>query len=213
MSGMRDNGDNRNFSAGERFGGTRTKNPNFAAQERMTRRPGNRTLATEQRMTGTGNYASNRLYASRDRVAETRGFRDNRTFINGDRVAERRGDRIYATTRYGGTTYGGYGQTWRGNRFVSGGVAAGVDVGLSYDSPSAYYEYPGYAYGYNYGVGSGADGLYAYAPGYRRSYGSAPPFASAPRYRVGYTAAPLYNFAPGVSTVGYARGQGCRCSP
>jgi hypothetical protein len=88
-------------------------------------------------------------------------------------------------------------------------VATGIDAGLSYGSPSAYYEYPGYAYGYNYGVGFGADGLYAYAPGYRRSYGSAPLYAYGPG-----TAAPLYNFAPGyVSTVGYARGQSCRCSP
>lgn len=201
MSGMRANADNRNFSAGERFGGTRTKNSNFAAEES----PGNRTLATEERTTGIGNYAGNRLYAG------TRGFRDNRTFISGDRVAERRGNRIYATTRYGGATYGGYGQTWRGNRFVSGGVAAGIDVGLSYDSPSAYYEYPGSEYDYR--VGFGGDGLYAFAPDYRRSYGSAPLVTYAPRYRVGYTAAPLYNFAPGVSTVGYARGQGCRCSP
>ena len=34
-------------------------------------------------------------------------------------------------------------------------AAAGVDVGLSYDSPRAYCEYPGYAYGYDYGVGFG----------------------------------------------------------
>ena len=97
------------------------------------------------------------------------------------------GNRIYATTGYGGTAYGGYGRTWRGNRFLGGGaaevVAAGVDLGLSYDSPSAYYEYPDNAYGYNYGVGFGSDALYAYAP----------------RYGVRYRPAPLYDYAPGYS--------------
>jgi len=93
-------------------------------------------------------------------------------------------------------------------------VAAGVDLGLSYDSPSAYYEYPDNAYGYNYGVSFGTDALYAYAPRYGVRYRPAPLYDYAPGYSVGDTAAPLYNFAPGyVSTVGYARGQSCRCSP
>ena len=34
-------------------------------------------------------------------------------------------------------------------------MAAGVDLGLSYDSPSAYYEYPDNAYGYNSASASG----------------------------------------------------------
>jgi len=69
------------------------------------------------------------------------------------------GNRIYATTGYGGHRVCGYGRTWRGNRFLGGGavevVAAGVDLGLSYDSPSAYYEYPDNAYGYNSASASG----------------------------------------------------------
>ena len=76
-------------------------------------------------------------------------------------------------TGYDGTTYGGYGRTLRGERFVGGGgaevVAAGVDVGLSY-GPSAYYEYPGY--GYNYGVGPGTEELYAYEPGPQLPFGT-----------------------------------------
>ena len=81
-------------------------------------------------------------------------------------------------------------------------------------TPSAYYEYPDNAYGYNYGVGFGTDALYAYAPRYGVRYRPAPLYDYAPGYSVGATAAPLYNFAPGyVSTVGYARGQSCRCSP
>ena len=124
----------------------------------------------------------------------------------------------YGLGHRGGTAYGGYGRTWRGNRFLGGGaaevVAAGVHLGLSYDSPSAYYEYPDNAYGYNYGVGFGTDALYAYAPRYGVRYRPAPLYDYAPGYSVGATAAPLYNFAPGyVSTVGYARGQSCRCSP
>lgn len=78
----------------------------------------------------------------------------------------------------------------------------------------AYYEYPDNAYGYNYGVGFGTDALYAYAPRYGVRYRPAPLYDYPPGYSVGATAAPLYNFAPGyVSTVGYARGQSCRCSP
>ena len=93
-------------------------------------------------------------------------------------------------------------------------MAAGVDLGLSYDFPSAYYEYPDNAYGYNYGVGFGSDALYAYAPRYGVRYRPAPLYDYAPGYSVGATAAPSYNFAPGYdSTVGYARGQSCRCSP
>jgi hypothetical protein len=218
MSGMRANAGNRNFSAEERLTGARNGNPNFAAEERMSRRPGNRIFATEERMTGTRSYAGDRIYAGRDRFNGTRAFSENRTFISGDHVAERRGNRIYATTGYGGTAYGGFGRTWRGNRFLGGGaaevVAAGVDLGLSYDSPSAYYEYPDNAYGYNYGVGFGTDALYAYAPRYGIRYRPAPLYDYAPGYSVDATAAPLYNFAPGyVSTVGYARGQSCRCSP
>jgi hypothetical protein len=175
-------------------------------------------FATEERMTGTRSYAGDRIYAGRDRFNGTRAFSENRTFISGGHVAERRGNRIYATTGYGGTAYGGYGRTWRGNRFLGGGaaevVAAGVDLGLSYDSPSAYYEYPDNAYGYNYGVGFGTGALYAYAPRYGVRYHPAPLYDYAPGYSVGATVAPLYNFAPGyVSTVGYARGQSCRCSP
>jgi hypothetical protein len=70
-------------------------------------------------------------------------------------------------------------------------VAAGVDLGLSYDSPSAYYEYPDNAYGYNYGVGFGTDALYAYAPRYGVRYRPAPLYDYAPGYSVGATAAPL----------------------
>jgi hypothetical protein len=69
--------------------------------------------------------------------------------------------------------------------------AAGVDLGLSYDSPSAYYEYPDNAYGYNYGVGFGTDALYAYAPRYGVRYRPAPLYDYAPGYSVGATAAPL----------------------
>jgi len=118
------------FSAEERLTGARNGNPNFAAEERISRRPGNRIFATEERMTGTRSYAGDRIYAGRDR-------------FNGTRA---------------------------------------------------------------YGVGFGTDALYAYRP--------APLYDYAPGYSVGATAAPLYNFAPGyVSTVGYARGQSCRCSP
>jgi len=195
MSGMRPNAGNRNFGAEERLTGTRTGNPNFAAAEGMTGRTGNRTFfGTEERMARTRSYAGDRMYAGRDRFGGTRGFSENRTFISGDRIAERRGNRTYLATGYGGTTYGGYGRTWRGERFVGGGgaevVAAGVDVGLSY-GPSAYYEYPGY--GYNYGVGPGTEELYAYEPGYGLSYGSAPLYDQAPGYRA---AAPFTTLRP-----------------
>jgi hypothetical protein len=63
-----------------------------------------------------------RMYAGRDRLAETRGLSGNRTFGR-DPFGET--NRIYATAGYGNTTSGGYGRTWRGDRFV-GGVAAGV---------------------------------------------------------------------------------------
>ena len=63
-----------------------------------------------------------RMYAGRDRLAETRGLNGNRTFGR-DPFGET--NRIYATAGYGNTTSGGYGRTWRGDRFV-GGVAAGV---------------------------------------------------------------------------------------
>jgi hypothetical protein len=198
MPRMRPNAGDLNFHAAEHAAETRTGNHNFAAEETMTRRTGNRIAV--DRMTRRG-YEGDRMYAGRDRFGGTRGFSENRTFISGDRVAERRGNRTYVATAYGGSTYGGYGRTWRGERLVGGGgaevVAAGVNVGLSYYGPSAYYEYPGY--GYNYGVGPGTEELYAYEPGYDQT----------PGYRA---AAPLYNFAPGyVATVGHARG--CRCSP
>jgi hypothetical protein len=108
-----------------------TGNHTFGTEERMSRtRTGNRSFAAEERMTRTRGYAGDRIYAGRDRFAESRGFNANRTFVIRDRVSETRGNRIYATAGYDNARYGGYGRTWRGDRFV-GGVAAGVVAAAS----------------------------------------------------------------------------------
>jgi hypothetical protein len=147
-------------------------NCNFAEERTTGNRIGKRNFTAQERITRTRGYTGDRMYAGRDRLAETRGLNGNRTFGR-DPFGET--NRIYATAGYGNTTSGGYGRTWRGDRFV-GGVAAGVvaaGVGLNYG-------YPGYGYNEYQGYGSGYPGYgsaYGY-PGY--AYGSTTASAWAP---------------------------------
>jgi hypothetical protein len=145
--------------------------------------------------------------------AGNRSFADDRAYVGRNRVAATRGNRLYMTTGYVGPVYGGYRRAWRGGEpFVSGAGAqtAAMDIGLSVNNSGSYYDYPTYAYGYNYGaVGLDTGGLYAYAPGY--SYTSRPLYAApsgysyvsrpryAPRYAVTYGTSGLYDYAPGES--------------
>ena len=143
--------------------------------------------AHQQGMSGMRANAGNRNFSAEERLTGARNGNPN--FAAEERMSRRPGNRIFATEeRMTGT------RSYAGDR-----IYAGRD---RFNGTRAY------------GVGFGTDALYAYAPRYGIRYRPAPLYDYAPGYSVGATAAPLYNFAPGyVSTVGYARGQSCRCSP